>query len=172
MSRSLLLLSAATFVCLGAAAQDDAASTEAVYACAQIGEDAERLACYDAAVGRLKAAEEAGEVTTISRADVDAVQRESFGFSLPSLPKIAMPGLGGGDDELDHVTTAVSEVRADPYGKAVVTLDNGQVWRQIDDTRVLAVRRGAEEAEIQRAALGSFKMKLDNGRSFRARRVQ
>jgi len=54
------------------------ASTSAVYACASLGDDGERLACYDAAVGRLQAAEEAGEVTTVSRAEVEEVQKEAF----------------------------------------------------------------------------------------------
>ena len=155
-----------------AIAQESSASTAAVYACVELEDDAERLACYDSAVGRLQQAEEAGELTTVSREDIEEVRRESFGLSLPSLPRLALPSLGGDDEELNRVTVAVDRVRADAYGKAIVTLENGQVWRQIDDTRVLAIRRGAEMAEIRRASLGSFKMKLDNGRSFRAKREQ
>lgn len=156
-----------------ASGETDGASTAAVYACAGTEDDAARLACYDAAVGRLKAAEEAGEITTITREEVENVQRDTFGLSFPSLPAIAMPRLGGnGDDDgqLDSITFAVANIERNPYDKAVVTLENGQVWIQTDGGMFSI--RGIEEAEIQRAAFGSFKMKLDGGRAFRVRRLR
>ena len=172
MFRSFIAVVTISVVGQAALAEDASASTAAVYACVGLKDDAERLACYDSAVGRLKQAEEAGEVTTVSREDIEEVRRESFGFSLPSLPRLALPSLGGDEEKLNRITVAVDRVRADAFGKAIVTLENGQVWRQIDDTRVLEIRRGAEMAEIRRASLGSFKMKLDDGRSFRAKREQ
>lgn len=154
----------------------EAPSTAALYACAEKADDAERLACYDAAVGRLKTAEEAGEITTVSREQVEKVQRESFGFSIPSLPAIALPRLGGGDGEdreIDEITEAVASVAPGPDGKLRVRLENGQVWRQVDTTSVYLSRRNPPEAAlIRRAALGSFRMKLDNGIFFRVTREQ
>ena len=144
--------------------------TDAVYACASVDEDAERLACYDAAVGRLKEAEEAGEITTVTREQVEEVQRDSFGFSIPSLPSIAMPRLGGGDaEEIEEVTYAVTDLDRNGYGKVTVTLENGQVWRPTDSERTPL---SADEALIKRAAFGSFMMKLDGGRAFRVERVK
>lgn len=172
MFRSFISVVTICVVGQAALAQEPTASTEAVYACVGLEDDAERLACYDSAVGRLQQAEEAGELTTVSREDIEEVRRDSFGFSLPSLPRLALPSLNGEDDELDRITVAVARVRPDVYGKAIVTLENGQVWRQTDSTLVPEVRHGADEAEIRKAAFGSFKMKLDNGRSFRARREE
>ncbi|MEO1643267.1 MAG: hypothetical protein AAFR74_08020, partial [Pseudomonadota bacterium] len=127
------------------------------------------------AVGRLKAAEEAGEVTTISRAEVETVQREAFGFSLPSLPRIAMPRLGSGNDngEIKEITAGVKDIRDSRVNGLRVTLDNGQVWQQTDGRRVnYSKRKGVDEATIKQAALGSFMMKLDGGVAFRVKRVQ
>ena len=122
------------------------------------------------AVGRLKAAEDAGEVTTITRAEVEKVRRDSFGFSIPSLPSLALKKSGSSDKELDEVTIAVKSTRKDAAGKVRVTLDNGQVWVQIDDKNV-RVKKPAE-ARIYSAMLGSYKMKLDGGLAFRVRREQ
>jgi len=168
MTRFLSAIAAICLISMPALAED--ASTEDVYACAGISTDAERLACYDAAVGRLKAAEDAGEVTTITRSEVETVKRDSFGFSIPSLPTLALKKSGGSDEELDEITTGVTSVRMDSAGRLRVTLDNGQVWVQIDDKSTRA--RNQAEARIYTAALGSYKMKLDGGRAFRVRREQ
>jgi len=150
------------------------ASTADVYACATITDDTGRLDCYDNAVGRLKAAEDAGEVATITRDEVEQVKRDSFGFSIPSLPKLALPKLGGGDDgQLDEIQQSVVKVRTNPYKKVIVTLENGQVWEQTDSTKIfVSKKRPAETATIKSAAMGSYKMKLDNGRTFRAKRIK
>lgn len=157
-------------VCAGSAmAEDDdsAFSTEDVYACAAIGDDAERLACYDSAVGRLKQAEATGEIRTVTRQDVEEVQRDSFGLSLPSLPRLM-----GSNDEISEVTRQVERVSTAPDGGIIVTLDNGQVWQQIG-TKALYLRDPAgQTATIKRAALGSYRMKIANGRTFRVRRVE
>jgi len=158
-----------------AGAQDDQPiSTQAIYACAEITEDVERLACYDETVGRFEAAEAAGEVTTISKSEVEEIKKDSFGFALPSIPRIVMPKFGDGDKEaLDSVTIAVTEVERLRYDNLRVTLENGQVWEQTDGKRVqFSKRLGVDSAKITRAAFGSFKMKLDNGVSFRVKRLQ
>ena len=167
MTRFLSAIAAICLVSMPALAED--VSTDDVYACAGIGTDAERLACYDAAVGRLKAAEDAGEVTTITRSEVEKVKRESFGFSIPSLPSFAF-NKSGGEAEVEEVTVPIRSVRAGPYGKVTITLENGQVWSQIDDKKVRAKK--PQEAQIYQAMLGSYKMKIDGGRAFRVRREQ
>lgn len=168
------LFAALLFTPIALAQTEDPVSTQAVYDCASIGEDTERLACYDNAVGRLKAAEEAGEVTTISRVEVETVQRDAFGFSLPSLPRIAMPKLGGDDDrEITEIRAGVDSIKASRVNGLTVTLDNGQVWQQTDTRSVsYSKRKGVKEAIVKQAALGSFMMKLDGGTAFRVKRVQ
>lgn len=150
----------------------ETASTDAVYACASIAADTERLACYDGAVGRLKAAEESGELATVSREEVEQVRKESFGFSIPSLPSLALPKLGSSEKaDLERIETGIKSIQRDRSGSVIVTLDNGQVWRQIDDKSVRFNRKKPPEtAQIKTAALGSFRMQLGNGPVFRARR--
>lgn len=155
-------------IALGAPAVAEEISTEDVYACTAIEADAERLACYDAAVGRLQAAEEAGEVTTVTRKEVEQVQKDSFGFSIPSLPSIVL-GKSGEDGNLTEVTQPVKSIRGG-RGSLIVYLENGQIWRQTDSK---AIRNsGQSEAQIYEAALGSYKIKLDGGLAFRAERIK
>ncbi|KCZ84034.1 hypothetical protein HAD_00105 [Hyphomonas adhaerens MHS-3] len=172
MKRPITLIAAAiSLAALPALAEN--ASTSDVYACKDITADAERLACYDTAVGRLKAAEEAGEVKTFTRKEVEDVQRDSFGFSIPSLPKLAFGSRDSGgnsiSDELKEVTFPVTSVSGS-RGALLVTLENGQVWRQVDSKRISPSPK--KEARVYQAALGSFKMKLDGGLAFRVERVK
>lgn len=167
----------AVFLLIPSAMAEDPkpASTEALYKCATIEDDNDRLACYDGAVGRLKAAEDAGEVTTISRAEVETVQREAFGFSLPSLPRIAMPRLGGDNDnkEITEITASVKSIKESRINGLRISLENGQIWQQTDGRRVTySKRKGVEQATVKEAAFGSFMMKLDGGVAFRVKRVQ
>ena len=172
MKRPIALIAAAiSLTALPALAED--VSTSDVYACKEIAADADRLACYDAAVGRLKAAEDAGEVKTFTRKEVEEVKRDSFGFAIPSLPKLAF---GGKDengkakaDDLKEVTFPIKSIGG-KRGALIITLENGQVWHQIDDKSVNP--RDQKEARIYQASLGSYKMKLDGGLAFRAKRVK
>jgi hypothetical protein len=171
MIRPLALIAVLGLATLPALAED--VSTSDVYACKDIATDTERLACYDAAVGRLKAAEEAGEVKTFTRKEVEEVRRDSFGFSIPSLPKLAFGGKddSGKDtsDELKEVTFPIASISG-KRGALKITLENGQVWQQTDTKGVNP--RGQKEARIYQAALGSYKMKLDGGLAFRVERVK
>lgn len=71
---------------------------------------------------------------------------------------------------------AVQSIDRDAYDRIIITLQNGQVWRQIDDTRVLYSRRQPFTemiVHVRSAALGSHLMQLnDRGRWFRARREE
>ena len=57
-------------------------------------------------------------------------------------------------------------------GKLRLTMENGQVWRQVDTTRLRNVGQGPWTAEIKKAALGSFMLTLNDGRPVRVERVK
>ena len=81
-------------------------------------------------------------------------------------------------DETGDITgiegLAIRNINRDSFDRLIVTLQNGQVWRQIDDTRVLISRRqSASEMSVavRSAALGSHQMQMNGrGRWFRVRR--
>jgi hypothetical protein len=64
---------------------------DGILSCRSIEEIEARLTCFDAAAATLATARESGDVLTVTREDVEAVERDSFGFSLPSLPRFRLP---------------------------------------------------------------------------------
>lgn len=144
-----------------------------VYACASIAEGEARLACYDAAVGRLREAQSSGNLVAVDREQAQEIERDAFGFSLPSLPRI----FGRSRDEPAAETVAemrleIASVVRRRNGPATFTMTNGQVWTQIDDEIARNAREGGA-VTIRRATLGSFLMSVDaGGPAIRVRRSQ
>lgn len=166
MLRSLAVMT--LFAASGAsAALAQEASIDAMLTCRAIEDPLDRVACYDAAADQLEQAQAKGDLKIISRAEVEKVQRESFGFRIPSLPSFGAGPNPGENASLERVTEPVKSVSGG-RGALRVTLENGSVWQQIDDKNIRP--RDAQSAEIYQASLGSYKMKLDGGLAFRVRR--
>lgn len=182
-----VVLAALCFIAIAApaAAQETAPTPgvlDQVYACANLADEAERLACYDTAVGRLREAQTSGSLVAVDRAQAAELDRDAFGFSLPSLSRI----FGGGGDRggpsasreasgfeaIDEMQLTIASVRRTRYGPATFTMTNGMVWVQIDDEVARNAREGGT-VTVRRAAIGSFLMSVDaGGPAIRVRRQQ
>ena len=163
-----------------AQAQDNS-PLQTIYECAEIDDGTERLACYDNAVGRTRQAQEAGEFQTITRQEAEDVQKDAFGFSMPSLPKFRLPSFGNEGDEvkrddegdISEVVLVIDRITEDRLGKVFIEFENGQAWRQSDSKRIRVSRkRPPESATIKRGSFGSFLIKLSTGESFKAKREE
>lgn len=89
---------------------------EPILSCAEIEADAERLACYDAQAQTLSGSVRSGDIVAVEREAVEAVERDGFGLSLPSLPALSFNLFGGGSEtggEADAETRARSAGIAD-----------------------------------------------------------
>ena len=146
-----------------------------VYACAVVAEAAARLACFDAAVGALKAAETQGQFAAVDAAGVRQLEREAFGFSLPSLPRLTLPSFGRNDAAPDATTAelALTIARRGSFdGRPSYVMNNGQVWVLVDTDDNRLARPGAA-VTIKRGAVGSYLMKVEaGGAAVRVRRAQ
>jgi hypothetical protein len=158
-----------------ATAQDDTAAPPAarylenLKQCQTIQPDAERLACYDQAVGRVVAASDEGEVRLIDREDVQKTRRRLFGFTLPDL------NLFGGDDEgdmemLESTVKRVVSIRRDTI---VFEIEEGSIW-QIDDAppRVLRKLDSGTPVVFKKAALGSYFIRVDGQTGVKGKRIE
>lgn len=145
-----------------------------LYECRGIADIEQRALCYDAQVDSLKTREASEEIVAVDAAKVRQLERESFGFNLPSLPDLGLPSLGGGDRE-ERAAMTVTDIRSGRGGAAFV-MSNGQVWELVDGS--LGAAAGAEggEAEIKKGLMGSYLMTLRlpgrNLRGLRVRRVE
>ncbi len=149
--------------------------------CAAIARDADRLACYDAAVADSSsearaaserraresariAAEEAAVAAAAAKqkAEADAIaeaaaRKEAFGAeAVASRPERfqAPPG------QIQQIDAVVTEVLTNRSGLGVFLLDNGQIWRQADTDSLPNVRTG-EKVTIKRALLGGYDMTFE-----------
>jgi hypothetical protein len=179
MRAIILAMAAATCLATPAHAQPARAqSPEAlakVYACTSITDAAARLACFDAAVAGMRSAEAGGEFAAVDAARVRQIERETFGFSLPSLPRLGFPGgrRDDGDAAEPPQSQAMKIARLGRFdGREAFTMENGQVWIALEAKDNRNARPGAD-VTIRKASLGSYLMSFDaGGPALRVRRVQ
>jgi hypothetical protein len=181
MTRSHYLLAALLIAAPAAASAQRGAAPpprpeafEALIRCRSIAEPAARLQCFDAAAAALQTAQERREVVVVDRAQVREGRRRLFGLALPRIPIF-----GGGDDEdeneADRVSTiegVVASASEDSLGHWVVTLQDGATWVQTDNVALALRPRPGQRVVINRAALGSFMMRVNNQPGIRVRRTR
>ncbi len=74
------------------------------------------------------------------------------------------------DDRLRQIEAHITEIKTLAFGKRQFTLDNGQVWRQIESDRKRF--KADTGVMIKRAGLGSYILLADNGVSTRVTRIR
>lgn len=125
--------------------------------CVGIDRNTERLACFDRGVAAM-----------LQGSDAAPSAESMFGL-VASSSRTGTPREGR-DDSVMAVRSKVTAVSASGGGDAIVTLDNGQVWRQISGTAMLL--KTGDEVTINRAALGSFQMVVPSGRNAKVKRIR
>ena len=170
------IIAGLTLVALPAFAQG---ALDKVYACAGITESAQRLACYDSAVAGLKQAESTGGVAVVNREQIEKAEKEAFGLATPTLSALAESArstAGAASSKkpkaLERVSFPVKSVTTGPDGKYRFVMENGQEWRQTDTIRLPAIGKGPWQAEIRKAAIGSYMLKLDDRTAVRVKRAE
>lgn len=185
----LIAASALTGLAGAAAAQETSRSNEmsALFACQTKTDDAARLLCFDETVNALASAKAETRVT-LSRDQVETLERDAFGFNLPSLKQMRglfgskkSEGADAGSDKkdtkpLNRVTLEVERWETFNRGRYRFYLTNGQVWSQTESDTLPRIRKGDSgvvEVEIRKASFGSFLLKVNGkGRSVRVRRTE
>lgn len=166
MGARLLIAMAATLVTAGPARAAEPVIKAEFFACAAEKDDARRLACFDAAVDRAQAAP-ANQAPAVVAAPLS--QEEKFGLrgELKQEKAQKAPEL----QELEQLQAQVTKVSVKPHGELVVTLENGQVWTEIQTNSGARVKAG-DRVAIKAGALGSFLLVAPNGRSTKVTRVR
>ena len=159
---------------------------DALIDCRALPSAVARLDCYDqltdaqtattnqaAKTGTAQeAAPAATAITTAATATVEAAahvsQEAIFGKNEAEIRKSVQDVTG--TTEINQMNARVSAVRKSTTGKAIITLDNGQVWKQIDSSRLRL--SGDDEVTIRRASLGSFMLYKTGSKSLmRVKRI-
>lgn len=157
--------------------------------CATEKDDARRLACYDTEIGRLRAPSAAAPVpapsASVSGSAVATTvappgPAKADAGAAPAKPAVAAEDDFGRRGELrkedervepSEVTGSVAAVSRGPDGRLVVTLENGQVWREISPNASVRLQTG-DTVRIERGSLGSFLLVAPNKRSTKVTRIR
>lgn len=124
----------------------------------------EKSSWYD--VGGWFGGDDAPRVTTGTPAE--------FGAESVPAPK-ATPGNPPPPQRLDHFSAKVASVAFSGTGRFTVTLDNGQMWKQIDaDTGTARFSKNGEDSvTISRGILGSYNLVVEGHAAlFKVRRIR
>ncbi len=158
---------AAPAAALAAEAPTVAPVVQSVLDCRKVPEADARLACFDKAAAGLEASQANGDLVTLDRQQRRTVRRQAFGLTLPSL---AMFDRGEKPEDIDRATFKVVSAYRNGDGKWVMRMDDGATWRQIDDNELFREPHAGSTADIRKAALGSFFLKVDGQPAIRAHR--
>lgn len=130
--------------------------------CAALADDRARLACYDSIFGRPAAAAAPAAATA---ADPEA------DFGLTEAAKRAREPEESRERFPESISGMVAKVARQPAGELVLTLDNGQVWTQVQVDARARVAVG-DTVTIKKAALGSHLLVTEDRYATRVRRVK
>jgi len=162
----------------------EASALERAQACVTQSDDAQRLACYDAA---LRVGSDAESSATANRAAPPVAQKapasplpaptpadptatESFGYS-GDIAREKVDREAAAAPKLKMLQARITAIEHLPLGEFVVTLDNGQVWRQKAKQSIGPLHVG-DEVTIRAGALGSFRLSGSSNRSTLVQRVK
>jgi hypothetical protein len=98
---------------------------------------------------------------------------EKFGADQMPQPE---PAQSSAPQEIDSISAQVSDVAFTAFGKFIVILDNGQIWRQIEgDSDVAHFKKNPADNQvtISRGAIGSYDLTINGGEKvFKVKRVK
>lgn len=136
-------------------------TTEAMLACGDESDDAQRLRCFDAVVANLrKAPSPAAAPQPATPAPTPEQKFGARGDIKPDRHEV-----------LNEISATVTALGTKPHGELIVTLDNGQVWAEIAANSRIKLKTG-DTVKIERGALGSYSLVTPNGRSSKVSRIR
>lgn len=139
-------------------------------ACRAIVDADERLACYDAKVGAIVSASDAGDVRIIDRDDLVRTQRQLFGFTVPDLD--ILKGNEQDKEANEVLLTSITAARQLSGQSWRFTTSEGAVWEISNSPRRLAPIKAGDKVEFKRASLGFYFVRINGQLGVKGKRVQ
>jgi hypothetical protein len=169
----LLIAGAAGILALGTAAPAQAPETdyiEQLKACRTIKDEDDRLACYDAKVGAMVSASEAGDVKIVDREDVRRTRRQLFGFTVPDLD--ILEGDEQDKESSEMLETTITSARQLAGKVWRFTTAEGAVWEINNAPARLAPIKPQDKVIFKKASLGFYFIRINGQMGVKGRRIQ
>lgn len=142
---------------------------EALVRCRGLSDDAARLKCFDAAAAELQSQADRRELVVVDRQQMRETKRRLFGLDIPDLNPF------GGDDreeeEIKSLDGVVASAYQDGNSRWVIRLQDGSRWAQTDDNPIVLRPRAGHKVRINKAAMGSYMMRVNGQPGVRAKRL-
>ena len=129
--------------------------------CRTITNDATRLSCYDNLTDNIVQ----DIAPTQSGRPYDPVK--DFGASSAMLAKEEV-----GDQEAPFIEAKITSARLFGYDQWIITLETGAVWKQVDNTMLVADPKPGATIKIRQAMLGSYIANVGKGKGFKVERIR
>ena len=146
-----------------AAQAPDKVSGELIGCLAQI-EDAKRLACYDSTVKSLSA--EARRVSESREAAAIGAKQKREAEAMAEAAKKSESEFGKratSDAAVEEIHAQIKSTHLDHEKRLVVSLDNGQTWRQAE-SRMLPPIKSGMDVTVERGSFGSYRMLIPSAK--------
>jgi|GEM_PF-3212609 len=168
VATSALLLPA--FMAPAASAQDSENSLKNLLACDKIKKASEKLECFNAIVELLKQDQGSSSLGSNNRNS-----RDNFGFNQAEIEKRenkARSKRGLAKKAPAEKTFTIARRWKDPVGKQVFLLENGQVWKETDGSR-MPNNRKSKTIRIKKAWSGGYRAYFEGKTGFgRIKRIR
>lgn len=128
--------------------------------CAELGDDAQRLACYDRYVSR--GAIDASVVEAAPQAAPPARKPDPSAHANPEA-RFGLPETDD-DEDLDEISARIVEIVVRASRERIFTLDNGQVWVEDEPRPSLRLKVG-DTVTIRSGIFGSYRLVGQGNRS-------
>lgn len=140
------------FISSGLSASENLSGS--MQSCAKQADNKMRLACFDKLAQTLS-------IVDLPEKNSPQEMSEPAEKEMPHIPvleskaqRFGLPDKVETQNVLEKIVGVIAKLDKDPYGKLYVTTEAGQVWQQIDSTRMRL--RKADSIFIESAALGSY----------------
>ena len=139
--------------------------------CNQVSNDLDRLSCFDAGIPCARIDKNRARLECYDqsdKADAATSQSTSSPVRVTSIPEqkpsaVKPPRKSESDFGLakrkNVITATITEVQHDAHGIDYLRLDNGQIWKETEDTRVKFVP--GQNIRIKPGIMNSFNLKLE-----------
>ena len=144
-----------------------------IESCPKIADDKQRLACFDREFARLQQPSKAAEpppaaLVAPTAAATQLTPEQRMGLTSEQiLQRQNSPSA----PDLKELTVKIQEVWANSTGRGLFSLENGQIWRQVEPDPNFRVKPG-DTVHITKGALGSYFMSVNAHMSTRVTRTK
>lgn len=167
VSTALIIAVAGTAVARTVPNTGTPVSVQQLLDCRNVGDSAQRLACYDRQAAAMGQAIASKELVVIDKARANQAKRSLFGFAVPNFGGL----FGGGEDDIKQIASTVAGTSRNADGGWVLKLADGSTWSQVDDAMLGLPPRRGDKVIVKRGLMGSFYLELGKQPGFKAKRI-